>query len=191
MLAFGLGALLVRGLGPDPVIEREAAALVCASGQPRVCVWPEHRGRLEEVAALAAQADAAWRQLGLAVPSEFSERRPAALPPGAGAFRISRESRPGDIVVSLAYGLLPPPPRCALVGTAPYPGGAAARYVTAWLADAAGLPRAELGERFGPDVLATVAAVRAMPSARQQAWLERNVAALRACEVEPWLEPGI
>lgn len=189
VLAFGVGAFLVHGLGHDPVVDRRAA-LACSSGQPRVCVWPEHRGRLEEVSTIAAQATEAWRKGGGTVPSEFSEQRPAALPPGASSFGISLASGRGDIVVSLAQSLLPPPPQCAFGRTDPYYGVKAIPYVRAWLAAAVGLPPAELEQRFRPAVLSTVAAVRALPVEQQRAWLERNLAALKACGVQPQLEPG-
>lgn len=188
VLAFGTGGFLVHRLGPDPTVDRKAT-LVCSSGQPRVCVWPEHRGRLAEVAAVAVQADQAWRRFGIAVPAEFSEQR-SALPPGTSSFGISLETPRSGIVASLAYSLLPPLPQCALTGTAPFPGGRARGYVVAWFADVAGLPRAELVRRFGPSILGTIDAVRSLPEDRQWAWLERNLAASGACGVPPRLEPG-
>lgn len=189
VLAFGVGAFLVHGLGHDPVVDRRAA-LACSSSLPRVCVWPEHRGHLEEVSEIAGQTTEAWRRVGGTVPSEFSEQRPASLPPGARSFGISVAAARGDIVVSLVQSLLPPPPPCAFARTDPYYGARAAPYVGAWLATAVGLPPAELERRFRPAVLGTVAAVRALPLDQQRAWLERNLAALNACGVQPQLEPG-
>jgi hypothetical protein len=188
ILAFGIGAFLVRGMGPDPVVDRDPSLLVCASGVPRVCVWPEHRERLEEVSTIAAEVSAAWQQLGIAVPTEFSEQNPALLPPGAASFGFSLQAQRSNIVVSLAHSLLPRQPKCEGTG---FLGGPATEYVEAWLVDAAGLPSTELDHRFTPDVLDTVSSVRALPLERQQRWLEQNVAALRACDVRPQLEPDL
>ena len=186
VLVLGVGALLVRGLDWAPVVARDPSLLVCSSGQPQVCVWPEHRVRLEEVAALASDAATRWREVGIAVPDTFSEASSGSLLEHR--FGFSLESRQPDIISSLAYSMLPPFPECAVNGE--YLGGEALEYVYAWYADVAGLSRAGFENRFGPEVLSTIEVVRALPVEQQRAWLDRNLAAIRVCDVEPYLEAG-
>ena len=190
VIAFGVGALLVQGLGPDPIVAR-TSTLVCSSGEPRVCVWPEHRERLPEVVEIAGAAVKSWRAVGISVPGEFSEQRnPALLPPGASSFGFSSESQRSDILNSLVYSLLPPLPACAREGGS-FLGGPAQSYVVAWLADTAGISRDELESRFGADIRQTIESVRALPIDQQQAWVARNIAALQKCDVAPQLEPHL
>lgn len=179
------GVLLVQGMGPDPVAARDPSVLVCSSGQPRVCVWPEHYGRLDEVSAIAAEASKAWRRFGIAVPAEFTEYR-SALSSGTNSFGFSLTSRRSDIIISLANSLLPPMAQCE---GKPFLGGAAGSYARAWFGSVAGLSHAELRVRFGPDVVNKVAAVQSLSVERQRAWLERNLAAWQACDVAPQLDP--
>lgn len=190
ILSFSAGAWLVHALGPDPIVPR-SGSLVCSNGTPQTCVWPEHRGQLARIAPLAVQADAAWLEAGVPGPERYSELRAAALPPGVGSIRLQpslpQDNR--DILVSLAYGALPRPPACAVTGTAPWPGGAAAPYVAAWFADVAGVPLSDLQAAVSPDVIEKVAAVRATPPADQANWVKQNMAANRDCTVPPLLEP--
>lgn len=186
VLALSLGAVLVQGLGYDAVVPRDPAALVCSAGQPRVCVWPEHRDRLAEVTAIASTAASRWREADIGVPTEFSERSTLSL--GDRSFGFSVQSRPSDILNALAYSLLPPVPQCALAGrTEPY---IAADLVHAWLVEVAGMPDDEITKRFGPDVSRAVAAVRSLPLRQQRVWLKHNHTALQTCDVAPQLEPG-
>ncbi|HEY8503351.1 MAG TPA: hypothetical protein VIL46_02135 [Gemmataceae bacterium] len=190
-LALAAGASLVRGMGPDPVADR-SGPLACAPGQPRVCMWPEHRARLAEVAGVAAEAGRAWRQLGIVLPREFSERRPGRLPPGVVSFGISQTAPRETVYLELANSLLRASvPACAS-GDPEYQGWEAMDYLTAWLASAAGLDSEALDHRYGsnPELVRTVRAVRALPAERQRAWAARNLAAVRACGVPPRLEPG-
>jgi len=190
ILSVSVGIWLVHSLGPDPVVPR-AGSLVCSNGTPQVCVWPEHRNQLARIEPLAAQADAAWQQAGVPGPERYSELRAAALPPGVGSIRLQpslpQDNR--DILVSLAYGALPRPPACAVAGTAPWPGGAAAPYVAVWYADVAGVPLSALQSAVSPDVIEKVAAVRATPPADQANWVNQNMAAISDCAIPPHLEP--
>ncbi len=189
IIGAGAGVQFVRGFGPDPTIARDPALLVCSTGQPRVCVWPEHQPRLEEVAAIAASAGAAWQQAGIAVPDEFSEGQPGS--PTVRGFGFSMRSDHYTILNALAYSLLPPWPECAFSGISPYLGAPAEGYVLAWLNTIAGMPPEQLAGRFSPDQLQVVATVRALPLERQQAWLERNLVALEQCNIPPQLEPAL
>lgn len=187
LLGMGVGVMLVRGMGPDAVVPRDASILVCSSGQPQVCVWPEHRARLMEVSEIVTGAANAWRQVGIPVPTQFRDR--SSLSPGERTFGFSLEADRHVILNSLAYSLLPPFPKCAIEGTEPWLGGDAENYVLAWLDATAGMSGSELANRFEPNVIRTVAKVRALPSDQERAWFERNVAALRRCDLPPQLQP--
>lgn len=189
IVGVGVGVQFVNGLGPDPAIARDTSILICSTTQPRVCVWPEHRGRLEEVVEIATAASAAWQQAGVIVPTEFSEA-PLGIP-GARDFGFSLESDRYSILNSLAYRTLPPWPECALRGSSSYQGASAESYLLAWLDATAGMPAMELAARFRPAELETVEWVRTLPLEQQQIWLERNLLALEQCNVPPQLEPPL
>jgi hypothetical protein len=190
ILAFSAGVWVVHPLGADPIVPR-SGALVCSDGIPKICVWPEHRAELTHLASLAGHAVATWHDVGVAIPDRYSEERASALPPDAGSIRVRPDLGGNDtaVMLSLAYGALPRPPKCATAGAAPWPGGAAAPYVAVWLTNVAGVPLADLHGRISPDVINTVAAVRATPSAEQVTWVERNLTAIRDCYALPQLEP--
>ena len=110
-----------------------------------------------------------------------------------------------DLLQALAYSMIPEWPACAddppiidVAGHAQpaYQGFVAEAYVLAWLEETAGVPRSDLRETYGdyadndePGVLAIVKDVRALSPERQQVWLERNLAAIASCDVQPQIEP--
>lgn len=183
--------LLVRGMGAYPVIEREPSALTCAAGPPRVCVWPEHRARLAETAAVAADVVTAWAAVGVNVPLVFTEQRTSTLPSEARSFGIWSGAERRDIVAALSSSMLPPVPECAVVAGERYPGGVAAPYVEAWFLAHTGPVGDEQGTGFPPRVAMTLGTVLSLPIERQLAWLEQNLRALGSCNVEPRLEPEV
>lgn len=192
--SIGVGILLVRGMSWSPVVPRDASELICSSSAPRVCVWPEHRERIGEVSRIALRASAAWRSVGISVPSQFSEY--SNLSTSERSFGFSRDADGFVILNSLAYSMLGSYPSCAVEGTAPWAGGVAEEYVLAWLDATAGMSPLQLVARFGsepppgqPSVLDTVEQVRSLPVARQRAWFDQNLAALGTCDVQPQLEP--
>jgi hypothetical protein len=185
--------ILAVPLGADPNVARDPAALVCTTTRTdvRVCVWPEHRGRLADVAEISADAIANWRNAGIDVPSIVTE---GILGP-AGSVRIgfTLASRSSDILADLAYGMLPAWPACA--DTERYPAGFAQPYLEAWFAATAGMSSEDLASRWGEDpgadgiapVLDLVTRVRAARPSVQRDWVERNRAAMTACNAEPRL----
>ncbi|MBA2555738.1 MAG: hypothetical protein H0V12_00065 [Chloroflexi bacterium] len=195
VLGVTLGSVLVAGMGSDPVVARDPSLLVCSRGTaPTVCVWPEHRGRLDEVVLIARRASEGWRGVGLAVPGTFSEIDPVAAPPGVGSFGFSLEADADDIRNALSYAMLPPFPACT--ETEPFRGNEARDYVLAWFDATGGMSDEGLTERFAdssrpgaPPTLDTVRDVRAQPPTTQREWVERNVAALGVCDLEPQLLP--
>jgi len=189
-VGFVAGLLVVRGLGAYPVVGRDPSALVCAAGPPRVCVWPEHRERLAETAAIAEDLVAAWGATGIDVPAAFTEQLPPALPPDTRSFGIWSGADHSEIAAALSYGMLPPVPECAIKGQSRYPGGAAAPYVEAWFLAHAGAVADDARARFPPRVSAILSGVLSLPVDRQLIWLDRNLSALGSCGVEPELDPG-
>lgn len=193
-LGFTIGAVLVNDLGTHPVVARDASVLICSSEQPRVCVWPEHRARLEEVNAILFRASDGWLEAGVKVPEEFSEYN--TFSQHERNFGFSLEASQYDILNSLAYSMLPSAPQCAIDGTRPYFGAITEDYVLAWLDATAGMPALELRRRFDfklppgtPNILTTVADVRSLPPERQLTWLETNINVMRGCDVEPTDKP--
>ncbi len=190
LVAFGLGTRVVYGMGPYPAVPRSPSALVCSSGVPRVCIWPEHRERLKQAERIIGEVIQRWRVHGIRAPREFSEQSPDQLPSGTGSFMITSESRPGDIVDTLAYGMLPPYPACALADTSYYTGQAARDNAYAWLAYTAGVSRDRIASEISPGALHTIEMVRAMPRDSQLAWLHRNLAHSLDCGAPPRLGSG-
>lgn len=193
-VAVAESAAVVTSLSGDPAVARDPAALRCITspGGMTVCVWPEHAPRLDEVASVVDDAAAAWRDVGLAVPTVVSEGR--QTPADGLRIGFSRRSSTADIVNSLASGLLPSWPPCA--DTERYAGGDAAPYLEAWLMATAGTSRDELVARFGddpglpngvPPVLDLVSMVLRAPEIQQEEWASRNIRAMKACGIEPEL----
>lgn len=188
VFALFVGTFLVQDLGYNPIIPRDAALLECSQSQPRVCVWPEHRARLAEVAAIASDAAAQWQQIGIAVPREFSER--TNLDVYDRNFGFSSQSQRGDIISALSYTLLPPWKECAYDTPPPYPESPFAEdNLQAWLLATAGMPQADLASRVtNPAIIDTIAMVQSMPVDKQQQWFQQNMAAYQACDWPPPLE---
>lgn len=190
VIAFAAGSAIASPLGADPVIARDASALVCAKDASgvEVCVWPEHAGRLDEVRGIAARAVTAWDAAGIPTPRRFTELEPAYR--AAPAFGFSLESTEADIVGALAYSLLPPWPSCA--DTGPYPSASVLDDLQAWFAAVAGMPAPDLVRRFdapaGPEDESPLAVVRVLlsrPQAVQREWVLRNLEAARDCAGPP------
>lgn len=196
LLAVALAGFIARDVGEEPIRPR-MSAMSCAPGPPRVCVWPEHDERLDEVASLAAEASQAWRNAGLNPPAEFSERKRSVLSTesnDARSFGVWSGADRMAILAALSYSMLPEIPGCAYGQQQPYPDGMAWEYVDAYLSATAGLPRQQLLQRFGgprgPSILATIDEVRSLPPAEQKDWFERNSAAIGQCDVEPPIDPN-
>lgn len=183
------GAIPISGLGPDPTVARSEESLVCRGQEPRVCMWPEHAGRMSEVLNLASQARDGWRTTGLGVPATFSEGQAEE----ALRFGFSLEASNADLLHAMAYGMLPPVPECAMQRGYPAAGGL--DYLHAWLDASAGMSQAELQLRFEapqppgrPPVMDLVAQLRTQPLDVQGQWAEANLEALRDCETQPVLD---
>lgn len=181
VLALVVGSVVVRDLGADPVVPRSPQLLVCSATEPRVCVWPEHRTRLDEVSALAVAASTRWRDAGVAVPSEFSEWHSLGILERG--FGFSMASSMADLRVSLANSVLPSWPDCVLSG--PYLAGPAEIDVLAWLVATSGASAEELNLRFGPETAQNIAVLQGLPLDEQQAWYQANVAAMSVCDQPP------
>lgn len=141
-----VGVLFVSGMTYAPTVPRDPAALLCReAGDATVCVWPEHEGRLGEVAEIVADVRAGWQRAGMTVPSHFTEADPTIAPEGAVAFGFDGRLSTRDVIIGdLARGKLPPFPDC-LGG---YTGYIAFEYLEAWYAATGGMSSDELEERY-------------------------------------------
>ncbi|MFE2722278.1 hypothetical protein [Kitasatospora sp. NPDC059327] len=184
-----LAALPARGLGPEPVVDRAATALVCDHGRPTVCLWPElgttRAGLIREEAGRVLNTLAGN---GVPVPATLTM---AARPgPGEAKLGIPTTARVRDVTPGVVSGLLPRTPDCARSG-APYPAGAATGPVTAWLtaqASPAGAPPGAAG-RFGAEDTALAEQVLRLPREAQLDWYRAVTEALRHCDTVAPLPP--
>lgn len=196
-----LAAHLAQGLGPEPVLDRPASALVCDHGRPRVCLWPELNGpRASLVRDEARRVVTTLAGHGVPVPATLTM---AARPgPGEAKLGIPTTARVPDVTPGVVGGLLPRTPDCARSG-APYPAGEAAGPVTAWLtakakpdgtapfgAAADGTAPGSRG-RFGAQDAALAEQVLRLPRGTQLDWYLATTEALRHCDTPaPALFPG-
>ncbi|MFE7563553.1 hypothetical protein [Kitasatospora sp. NPDC057500] len=182
------GGWAARDLGPEPVRARSAAALVCADGGPRVCLWPELGGaRSAVVRAEVRKASAALAGHGVTVPEAFTM---AARPgPGEAKLGVPTDARARDVAPAVVGGLLPRAPDCARRGD-PYPAAAALGTLTAWLTARAGpdgttVPAAGVGGRFTEADAAHAARLLRLPDGPQLDWYRATMAALADCGTPP------
>lgn len=187
-----LGSAAVYGMGPDPATARSAGLLICERGSVQVCVWPEHRALLDSTVEYVDAGLEIWAAAGIERPNLVTEQTGAA--PDAITFALSPSSGRWDIIHSLAYGVIGPLPACE---AEPYLGGDAVDYLLSWLDSLAGMPPGELVTRFGyepppgePSVLEVTNELSSIGVAAQKEWFERNVAAVRACDVRASLDPA-
>ena len=179
--AFVLAASLVHDLGFDPA-EPRAGTMVCASGTPRVCVWPEHAARLREASADAARMAAILARDGLKVPALATE---STVPRArrTWVFGTFARSSAAQLRTTIAVGVVPlgPPARCSGFGGA-WQGGFAESALQAWL-----LVRAGLGLRAANEVAATPEIFRGVraelrkPAAQQGSWFRANLQIVTSC----------
>lgn len=188
------GAAFASQLESYPAQPRDPAALICSGSTVRVCIWPEHAPRMDEVVGLATAAVAGWRAAGVDSPSLITEAT-TDLPRDAISFGFSLRAPPTVVLNAIVYGMMPSWPRCADEG--PYLGYGAFEYVQAWYAATAGMKQEELAEIFAtsgtpdaPPVLQVLEQVRSLPLPQQHDWLKVNLAALERCDLEPRLAIG-
>ncbi|MEV0531998.1 hypothetical protein [Kitasatospora sp. NPDC050463] len=201
-----LAAQPAQGLGPEPVLDRPATALVCDHGRPRVCLWPELGGtRAGPVRDEARRVVTTLAGHGVPVPATLTM---AARPgPGEAKLGIPTTARVQDVAPGVVGGLLPRAPDCARSG-APYPAGAAAGPVTAWLTakatpdspapdrtaperTASNGTTADTRGRFGAQDAALAEQVLRLPREAQLDWYLATTEALRHCDTPaPALPPG-
>ncbi|MER7704640.1 hypothetical protein ABTX81_17325 [Kitasatospora sp. NPDC097605] len=183
-----LGGWTARDLGPEPVRARPAAALVCDSGRPRVCLWPELGGaRSAMVRAEVRRVTGSLAGHGIAVPETFTM---AARPgPGEAKLGVPADARARDVAPAVVGGLLPRTPDCALRGD-PYPAAAALGTATAWLTARAGpdgttAPASGVGGRFTEADAARADELLRLPDRDQLTWYHATAAALTDCGTPP------
>ncbi|MGW4651236.1 DUF7224 domain-containing protein [Kitasatospora sp. NPDC004289] len=172
-----LGALVADPLGYRAAVARPLAEQSCIDGSPRVCLWPEQKPEATRITAWSAKAGEQLRAAGL-TPSDTVT--PFTVRPTE------------DEVRSLVATALVPkgPPQCAMERGAPWPGAKAAGPVAAWVKLKAGASARSVEGRYGPDVMALVHEIMALPQPDQLAWFQKNMAALTRCDSEPSLGAG-
>ncbi|RDG36041.1 DUF7224 domain-containing protein [Streptomyces corynorhini] len=164
-----------------PTVPRTgAAASVCDTAAPRVCVPEELR---PEVPRLRAALDEVLPRMEAA-----GIRRPTSLayvsddvPLPAGAWRIAPAERlaPAEARAVVTLGPLPAWHDCPNL---PEDGWRDEGPVAAWLGLAAGLPAAELAARTDPDSLRVARTVRGWSRERQRGWFADTTRLLDGCE---------
>jgi hypothetical protein len=184
------GTAFASQLESYPAQPRDPAALICSGSTVRVCLWPEHAPRIDEVVDLATAAVAGWRAAGIDQPSLVTEAT-SDLPEDAVSFGFSLTAPRAVVLNAIVYGMMPAWPRCADEG--PHLGIGAFDYVQAWYAATAGMEHEDLARIFAnhapgaPPVLQVVERVRSLPLPQQHDWLQANLAALERCDLEPRL----
>ncbi|MFF2043159.1 hypothetical protein ACFVVX_22320 [Kitasatospora sp. NPDC058170] len=197
-----LAGSLAQGLGPAPVRARPAADLVCDDGRPRICLWPELGGtRSGLVREEARRVVGQLAEHGVPAPAALTM---AAEPgPGEAKLGVPTTARPQDVAPGVVSGLLPAAPACARRGE-PYPAGAAAGPVTAWLTaqaapgpagaatgTAPGVAAPPESGRFGEQDLALAEQVLRLPREAQLDWYRRTAESLRHCATDPADRQGL
>lgn len=177
------GATAAAPLGAEPARPRQAT-MSCSAAEPQVCLWPEHAQELATVTAVAAEASAAWRVVGIAVPSRFTESLPG---PDSASFGIVNGATRDQIVMSLATSLMPPWPSCA--ETDGYPAYPAFDRARLWLAQLAGVRTAPQDLGFEEEDVVAVRRVQSAPVEQQREWFEASRTALAGCDRPAPAEP--
>ncbi|MEO8247376.1 MAG: hypothetical protein ABI622_09695 [Chloroflexota bacterium] len=190
VVSLAVAAMLVSGMKYDPAVARDPNALECSTaGGVTVCLWPEHRQRADEVAAIVGDVHEAWQAAGIAAPSVYTEADARVKPEGALAFSFNGAlSKRDDIINSLGYSMAPPFRECFGGST----GAIVLEYLQAWYAAAGGMSQANLQEEYGyeqgppyPEVLDVVADLQAATPAVRREWMSRAARLSQICEGLP------
>ena len=180
--ALVVGALLVSGLGADPVVTRSASALRCQPGSPRVCLWPENESVASLVSREAERIGSNLARIGIRAPQVVSEARSAAG--RTWLIGVTPEAQVIDIDSTLIQGLLPSYPACA-DGTIPYFGYDAFWPVALWLGQKTGARLQGLQRNLTDEERREVSAVSKLTLAAQLSWYRTNRRAIGHCNVKP------
>lgn len=138
VLAVGVGVVgvsLISSTGGQLTEARQATAEACGTRDGvTVCMWPEHAADVDVWLGALSRYRTLFADLGPA-PELYLEW---GLRPGSEAERIGPpppRMTETDLVMSLAQGLVPQPPSCAVVegGSRPYPAAEANVLLTGWL----------------------------------------------------------
>jgi hypothetical protein len=186
-IAFVLAVPMVAGMTYAPVIARDTKAMHCRkSADVSVCLWPEHDARAHEVMGIVTAVHERWVAAGIRAPGLFTEADRSVAPDSALVFSLNGANFDrGNIINSLAAGLLPPFPNCGGGAT----GGFAFMYLQAWYDAVGGMSpsalqrewRDFLDEPDYPAPLTLVAQLEQATRAQQVDWIARVESASQQC----------
>jgi hypothetical protein len=167
---------LVIGLGADPTTARPASDLVCRRRMLVVCVWPENRRRITDVAHAATDVRRGLEQLGISIPPKVTEG-----PAGRGdwVFGMRPSTSDVDLRVGLVASLVPHPDRCKPGGGRPQPGDE--DPLIGWMALRVGVSWDDLQTRFADEDLSALQHVRGLPEKEQRRWASDQLTSLGRC----------
>ncbi|WP_103500329.1 hypothetical protein [Streptomyces sp. SM14] len=198
--AAGAGAVrAVSDLGPDAVVARPPAEMVCTDAAAvRVCVWPEHEARLEETAQVVREAVTGLTLVGVTPPDLVTEHLGPSGEPASdtwwtvtvrGSAGFTTDDIRAGLAADLAMSLLDrhESPRAADCPAdavkAADEGFEAADQLLAWLAVRAGMDPGQAHARFDPQLWTAVGPVLDGDDAAQAAWYR---SALDRAGCAPW-----
>ena len=169
-------ALIVRHLGPDPVVARKTDLICDSLDGVQFCLWPENRKNLDLVARTGSAIVSAWIAAGLHPPMLYSE----ATNSTRSTFSIRSSATSENVAHAMVAATLPPVPLCA--ASYPYPGGADRDQLQAWLLMTSRfVPTPAIGSRVEQRVMK----VLREPRSQQVSWLLARLQASQICDALP------
>lgn len=174
LVVFHLAAAIVRPVDNPDGVEPRPANLVCVTGEPTVCLWPEELSRLGTIQQSAAQVRGSLARLGIDTPSVVSSDPTHDWDYVAGLSATSDDQRRLILITGL---VAVPMPACA--ATQPWYAPEAFADMIAWVWLRSGFPQEAV--RGTPHL----AEVLARPDAEQAAWFTANMKQRSQCQVAP------
>ncbi|MFJ1647425.1 hypothetical protein [Streptomyces sp. NPDC088258] len=163
-----------------PTVPRtEAAASVCDTTAPRICVPEELRPEVPRLRAALRQVLPHMEAAGIQRPTSLAYvSDDASLPAGAWRIAPSRGLSPAEARTVVALGPLPVRHPCPSL---PEDGGRDGSPLSVWLQLAAGMPDSEVDEMPDQDALRVARTVRGWSGEKQSAWFHEATRLLAGC----------
>lgn len=182
-LAGTLGHRLVADWGPSAPALARTDKPTCAGQDPEICVPRELASAIPALEQASAAVLPRLAEVGISAPQRL-DTASRATRVGSNTWRVyaSPYLTEDDARAEVAAAALPDLPDC-LAHTDAYIGDP--RPLQVWLLLAGGVPDDVVTDHYGPDAVSALADVRAMPSAEQLDWYQRNTRLLQKCEPSP------